>query len=124
MPSTKDHIKQAKHNEHFFSSLDLEKTAFKDWVVTGVFYAALHWIDAYLTVRNTQPKAHFQRDDWAKKDRKLDPIWPDYRDLKNFRGRASYEVYEFTSDEIRTEVLPLLDSIKTCLLGLEPSLFN
>ena len=54
-----------------------------------------------------------------KKNRELDQIWLDYRDLKEFRMKASYKIYEFSSEEVEQDVLPLLSSIrnslKTCL---------
>ena len=39
------HIDKAKHNTEFSASL-LE-TKFKDWLITGSFYIALHYVDAH-----------------------------------------------------------------------------
>lgn len=124
MPNQDEHIKKAKHNESFYLSLEIDKTPYKDWVVTGIFYTALHLIDAYLAAKNIHSFSHGMRDDWVKKNRELDQIWLDYRDLKEFRMKASYKIYEFSSEEVKQDVLPLLSSIRNGLRNLSPFLFN
>lgn len=124
MPGRTEHIKKAKHNESFYSSLEIDTTPYRDWVVSGVFYTALHLIDAYLATKDVHPFSHGMRDDWVKKNRELEKIWLDYRDLKEFRMKASYKIYEFRSEEIKQDVLPLLSSIRKGLRELSPSLFN
>jgi len=39
------HVDKAKHNTEFSSYL--LKTKFKDWLITGSFYVALHYVDAH-----------------------------------------------------------------------------
>ena len=130
MPDQQNHLKKSKHNESFYKSFDVDRTPYKDWIVVGVFYAALHLIDAYLATKNIHPHSHGMReremmqDDWVKKNRELDPIWLNYRDLKEFRMKASYKMYEFTAHEIQREVFPLLESIKKDLHNLDPATFN
>ena len=118
MPTREDHLRKAQHNESFYSMLDIEKTPYRDWVVVGIFYTALHLIDSYLATKNVHPKAHFVRDNWVKNNRELDNIWLDYRELKEFRMKASYKLYEFTTQEVKDEVFPLLNSIRKGLRGL------
>ncbi len=86
----------------------------------GIFYSALHLIDAHFALSNKHPFAHGMRDEWVRNDWRLTKIWLDYRDLKEFRQKASYKIYDFTSQKIKDEVLPLLDSIKKFLQGLTP----
>lgn len=124
MPDQNEHIKKAKHNESFYASLEIDSTPYKDWVVTGIFYTALHLIDAYLATKNIHPFSHGMRDDWVKKNRELDHIWLFYRDLKEFRMKASYKIHEFDAEEVKQDVLPLLSSIRNGLRNLAPSLFN
>src|SRR5437762_2448334 len=45
MPGTQDHLDQAQHNEQFFAKIDPSVNG--DWAVTVLFYAALHYVDAY-----------------------------------------------------------------------------
>ncbi len=120
MPNRIAHLKKAQHNEKFYLSFDIEKTPYKDWIVVGVFYTALHFIDSYFALSNKHPFAHGMRDDWVRDDWRLSQIWPDYRDLKEYRQKASYKVYEFNSQEIKNDVLPLLNSIKSYLQKLTP----
>lgn len=124
MPEQHQHLNKARHNERFYLSFDKDKTPYKDWLVAGVFYTALHLIDAYLATKNIHPFSHKMRDDWVKNNRELEQIWLDYRDLKEFRMKASYKVYEFTSEEICRDVLPLLGSIRKGLQVLAPAVFN
>ena len=46
MANNQCHITQWKHNRLFISSIDRE---FHDWIVTAVFYTALHAVDALLS---------------------------------------------------------------------------
>lgn len=118
MPDRIAHLKKAQHNENFYLSFDVEKTPYKDWVVVGVFYTALHFIDSYFALNNKHPFAHGMRDDWVRNDWRLSKIWLDYRDLKEYRQKASYKVYEFSVQEIKNDIFPLLDSIKNYLQKL------
>jgi hypothetical protein len=120
MPNRNDHLLKSKHNEDFYLSFDIGKTLYKDWIVVGIFYSALHLIDAHFALSNKHPFAHGMRDEWIRNDWRLSKIWPDYRDLKEFRQKASYKIYDFTSQKIKDEVFPLLDSIKKFLQGLTP----
>ena len=45
MPQPTEHIAQAEKNERLYDSL--LGTEFNDWAITGLFYAALHYVDAY-----------------------------------------------------------------------------
>lgn len=118
MPNRIAHLKKAQHNESFYLSFDVEKTPYKDWIVAGVFYTALHFIDSYFALKNRHPFAHGMRDDWVRDDWRLSKIWLDYRDLKEYRQKASYKVYEFSVQEIKNDIFPLLDSIKDYLQKL------
>ena len=122
MPNKAAHLKKAKHNESFYLSFDLYKTSYRDWIVTGIFYSALHLIDAYLVIKGQHSFSHVTRDDWIKTRRELDMVFFDYRDLKEFRMKASYKCYEFSPDEIKKEVIPLLESIRKNLRLLDPSI--
>lgn len=124
MSDANQHIQKAKHNERFYLSLDLYQSPYKDWFVTGIFYTALHLIDAYLATKDIHPFSHGMRDDWIKKNRELDKIWFAYRDLKEFRMKASYKIHDFNAQEIEKEVLPVLDSIKSDLVRLAPAVFE
>ena len=48
MPNRSAHLAQAEHNETLYSHLDQSAPTYADWQVTSLFYAALHYVDAYL----------------------------------------------------------------------------
>ena len=55
MPNEADHFSKAAHNEEFVSHLlSDEQTPYLDWAVVGIFYAALHHVDAFLAAVATE----------------------------------------------------------------------
>lgn len=118
MPARDEHLQKAGHNESFVSSFNLDSTLFLDWVVTGIFYAALHYVDAYLARNNYHPKFHAQRNALILKDSNLgSAIWQSYRDFQDDSWGARYKMQEFTAHEVRTQILPYLNSLKAQLKG-------
>jgi hypothetical protein len=122
MPSKDAHLKKAHHNESFVQDLDVGKTSYKDWAVVGLFYAALHYLDAYLAQKNTHPISHEGRDGWIKNLTELYSIYKDYRELKEYRMDVSYKLIEYTEAEINRDIKPHLRSIKAQLNRLESSI--
>ena len=62
MRSTKEYIRQAKHNADLASHLRKTKPDCLDWAVTCLFYAAIHYVNAYLVkARIPIPKRHRSR---------------------------------------------------------------
>lgn len=45
MPSENQHLIQARHNEDCVQYL-INASRFNDWAVTGIFYAAVHYVEA------------------------------------------------------------------------------
>jgi hypothetical protein len=89
MPARDDHLEQARHNVQFYASID--RTVFKDWAVTVLFYTGLHYIDAFLAEkRSIHPPKHKQRDTLVSTVTELRPILADYFALKNGSFNARY----------------------------------
>lgn len=86
MPSTDQHLTQARHNEMFRQSLN--GTSFADWIVTGIFYSAIHYIEAFLATKNLHPKNHAYRDNDV--GIHMSGSFRDYRHLKYKSERARY----------------------------------
>lgn len=88
MLDPKGHIQQAKHNEQLAEFLN--DTPYGDWRATALFYAALHYVQAYFLSR-TPPQhysTHFDRDTAIENDPHIGGIWSDYRSLKDWtKGR-------------------------------------
>ena len=124
MSSRKDHIDQAQHNEQFFSSFDISTTLFLDWVVSGVFYSALHYLDSYFAKKGKHPLNHAARNDliFANKPDLGKPFYYLYRPLKDDSEEGRYNMRAFTPEEIRRDILPLLNDIKTHLRRFVPEI--
>ncbi len=103
MPSKDAHLRQANHNEIFCAHL--LGTAFSDWAVTGTFYAALHYVDAYLATKNIDPKhahppGHDVRTPLVARESNLQHIFPEYRRLKGESEAARYRIKRFTQAQV------------------------
>jgi hypothetical protein len=123
MPTRNDHIGQARHTEQFFSSFDIDKTPFLDWVVNGIFYSALHYLDSYFANKQKHPGDHRGRIDLIKADRDLGrPFYRLYRPLKDDSEEGRYNMRTFTPDEIRLHMMPLLNNIKAHLKRYIPEI--
>ncbi|MBI4822692.1 MAG: hypothetical protein HY805_00450 [Nitrospirae bacterium] len=112
MPLIDKHIKQAGHNERFVNSFVVESTPFADWVLTGIFYAALHYIEAFFSTKNIHTASHYQRD--TEVGLNSQPIYSDYRDLKAYSYGARYLCKTFSGKDIN-ESKSKLDNIKNYL---------
>ena len=123
MPTQKDHIDKARHNEQFFSSFDIETTPFLDWMVNGIFYSALQYLDSYLANNGEHPDTHSDR-------MRLIRTKPDlgrsffrlYRPLQDDSEDGRYRMKIFVPGEIRRDILPLLNKIKTHLKRYIPEI--
>jgi len=114
------HLTKAQHNEDFFNSFDADKTRFRDWIVVGIFYTAVHYYESYFANFNRHSRSHDICDDWILNDKAIDSTYEDYRELKQYRWHASYRSKNFSSHEIKNNILPKLKSIKTGLQNLSP----
>ena len=88
MPSRDDHLRQAKHNLEFGESLDAVR--YSDWIATALFYAALHYVDAFLATKGHHPGRHDVRDGFVAREKELRPIHHHYRALKDSSRNARY----------------------------------
>ena len=112
MPQKDEHVNWAIHDRDFWTSIDLDNSSFTDWAVTGMFYEAVHWVEAFLDTKGCDSRDHSRRDlnmlEWASA---FGVIQADYTKLKQDSETARYECYKHTSDEIR-QLIPLVDNIK------------
>ena len=123
MPTKKEHIEKARYNEQFFSFFDINTTPFWDWVVNGIFYSALHYVDSYLAVNGENPGKHRERIRLIQGDPNLGQlIFFHYMSLKDDSEGGRYNMKVFLSDEITNDILPSLNSIKTHLKKYIPEI--
>ncbi len=112
MLDPKGHIQQAKHNEALAEFL--EGTSYPDWRATALFYAALHYVQAYFLSR-TPPKSyvrHSDRDTAIEIDTHIGSIWNHYRSMKDWSQKARYDGRKPTDTEIKSDILKSLGAIR------------
>ena len=88
MPLKPEHISKAEHNEKLAETLS--RTAYLDWAVTVIFYAALHYVDAILAASVVHPETHSERNDAIGTNAKLLKIRAEYRILETLSRNARY----------------------------------
>lgn len=119
MPTTAEHRAKAENNEFLVEQLD---NPFWDWAVTSLFYAALHYIEAYFAtlVPPVRPGNHQTRDNHIHADGKLARIYVDYRQLEDESRDARYDArVTFTqADVARTRTY--LNKVKAVVIPLLP----
>jgi uncharacterized protein (UPF0332 family) len=64
MPIPEKHYQKALYNEKFFHDI---KQNYTDWAITGIFYSALHLVDAFLARKKLYPKDHKERTNYVGK---------------------------------------------------------
>lgn len=108
----KTHLNQAAHNEALIEFL--ANTPYTDWAATATFYAALHYLQAYLLSKSPpqNPKRHGARDAAIDNDTFLHDIRNFYRDLQDISEAGRYQCVKPSADELKTTVAPKLAAIK------------
>lgn len=113
MPQKDEHLNWANHDRDFWTSIDLDNSPYTDWTPTGMFYEALHWVEAFLATKGHHYREHKQRK-WAMRHvyrTDLKTIEVDYSKLKQVSETARYDCYKHTANEIQ-QLIPLVDNIK------------
>jgi hypothetical protein len=118
MPPRDDHLAKAEHNERFAQHFDLATTPYRDWVVTSLFYSAVHYVEAYLATRGQHSTDHRVRDSQIYRDANLTQIYNEYNDLKNDSINARYYLYQFTPTEVHNHAIPNHLKVKTLIASL------
>jgi len=96
-----------------------------DWVVNGIFYSALHYLDSYFASKGENPDTHEERNHLIAERSELgQPFFHLYRDLKNDSEDGRYRMRIFTPNEVRNDILPVLDKVKTYLGKFIPEILN
>jgi hypothetical protein len=104
MPTRDQHLRKAQHNERFFTSFDINLTPYLDWVITGIFYAALHYIRALAAkYRFTNISSYGDMDRLFNRlsvFRNNATIYSDYRQLKDDSRVARYEMDQLSPSDV------------------------
>ena len=94
-------MEQAAHNRHVAEVLSGGDPVSLQWAVTCVFYAGLHYVNAYLYhVEQQVPRMHRGRNERIVA--RMNPVYKAYRWLKTTSERARYELVQPTGTDFRT----------------------
>lgn len=107
------HLAQARANRAFYEEL-LDRPEYHDWALTVLFYAALHYVDAFLSPRD--PPNHWERNKLFAATPALRALWPKYRRLQDRSQDARYECYDPTREELARVRRECYDVIESALL--------
>jgi hypothetical protein len=100
MPSEPDHLTKAVCNETFADSLNLVGRTEAEWALTALFYAALHYVEAYLSRQfGFHSGTHESREKAINKDARLRRAYVEYAELKTLGRVARYELTSFGRQE-------------------------
>ncbi len=104
-----EHLAKAQQNELFASELGLSSGVHIDWTITILFYAAVHYVQAYFATRGKTFHMHRSRDSALGRDPNISGIYQDYRELEHFSRQARYELPSGRLTELDVSYM------KTCL---------
>lgn len=100
MPTKAEHVKKAEGNARFALSLSLDDQPKIDWALIALFYAALHYVEAYLSTIGQHVRKHGTRDSYVARDTNLRKIFKEYSDLKFYGYNARYEMTTFRAADV------------------------
>jgi len=116
MFTVKQHTEKAKYNEKFFQET---KDEYPDWAITGLFYSALHLVEAFLSKKDHSVEDHKSRFWFIQNTKELKPLYPNYRALYDYSVNARYKMQKFNvetlNDTYKSFYLPLKKDIDRLL---------
>lgn len=118
MPSKDQHVTKADGSAALASSFVLDNQSRIDWALVMLFYAAMHYVEAYLAKSNVHLRSHTTRDNAISRDAALRKIFKEYSDLKYFGYNARYEVSGFKATDVTNVALKHYTTIKNHLSPL------
>lgn len=119
MPDVNTHLRVARNNEDFSRDL-ISENRYLDWAVTGIFYSAIHYVEAYLATQAIHSASHRGRDTEIYSDTNLRHIYDEISDLKNDSTQTRYQGYVFSQSEILSRIRPCLERVKSHIQSLLP----
>jgi hypothetical protein len=119
MSETSAHIEKAEHNERFALAVRGLSSEFLDWVATAYFYAALHYLEAYLAANPAEkhPSTHGERLNYVANAFSRNN-YSSFRYLKDKSETARYDTRPFAAQDIDANLSPRFDSFKKEALSL------
>jgi hypothetical protein len=89
--ATKDeHLRKAEENQAFAESITNSDVAQREWGLIIRFYAAIHYVEAYLSSVGCGTVSHRERRRVIASRSELAPLADDFQDLYNLAWNARY----------------------------------
>ena len=114
MPKPNEHLSWARQNETFADTLDADTQVEANWAVTALFYAAVHYVNAYLVSRGLARQDHAVREA-SMRQPFFDPVRTKYKRLKDMSREARYEIAPYCQRDVE-RAKGLLNEIKNHVL--------
>jgi hypothetical protein len=116
-----EYVAQAAHNSAFAEGIRKNQGEYLDWAATCLFYAAVHYVNAYF-VKSTIaiPRRHTGADpknpgrtNIVQQDPSLKTIYAPYRHLDDESRDARYELKIISEADYDNFLLPKLNQIRS-----------
>lgn len=115
MPTSNEHERQAQKNETLAERLDTQFNQYEDWVVTTMFYSALHYVECELTKHGMSASNHGERQRKINQCKQIPgDVYRLYRTLEDLSRDARYECVSISAIDV-LESHTKLDRIKDFL---------
>lgn len=99
----KQHIVKARRNETFCEALGTMEPPYYEWQTIVLFYAALHYLQAYFSAKTRHyPTTHQDRDQIIPTDVKLQSIYNHYRELKQLSLTGRYMCWPTNEHDVQS----------------------
>lgn len=83
-----------------------------EWVVTGIFYEAVHLVEAALATKGIDSGTHYRQGRHVEDDPRLRPIFPDLKLLNDRSNDARYRCIRPSEQAIDESLVPALENIR------------
>jgi hypothetical protein len=116
------HRNQAERIESFLRAIESAASPYQEWRVVLCYYAALHYIDAFLTTH--EPKTWDRHDDRLRQMERFPEsraIKTVYHQLQKLSREARYDGTPFTVRDVDQNVRPLFDAVRAAMRPAPPT---
>lgn len=116
MANRATHLQIAKENEHALAAIQTESGVGRGWAATIAFYAAVHYVEAFLATKGRHSVDHRTRDSGLNENDETRAIYPEFSELKSLSFTARYQGKYPSRQELDTVVSPSLARVREELL--------
>jgi len=118
-----DYLQQAEHNEALAAFIRSKRPDCLDWSATCLFYAAVHYVNAYfrkfgipIPRRHRGDRGEPGRLNIVQSDPILSSIYPEYRHLDDESRDARYELKKISENDFDRFLLVKLNKISNFII--------